>query len=297
MSLLSSTQGTPERVWSLVKTLEALNGSAPKRDLAGWLEPGYTTVTSSQRSDQDAADTRVAFAQSQGAAASLGLIEVQASEVRLTSELPAAYAEYADFVYDALLALPKDHPDAVLLAAFACVAVISDRDGPGWFSEASAKQIADAVDAGLERSETKERKFNDTKLAPWRRWMTFLGLMSPMPEGASPSIAHRLHKELLRENLALEAETPAAVLLETLRRRMPFLDGGALYAAAAARLEAPLPRTLGALISAALRDLHDEGRLELRLIGDAGDFVQLADDPQHKLVTFNQIIIREAARA
>ena len=45
MSLLSSTQGTPERVLSLLQVLAAHDGQMDRADLLAWLNPAFTQKT------------------------------------------------------------------------------------------------------------------------------------------------------------------------------------------------------------------------------------------------------------
>jgi hypothetical protein len=66
---------------------------------------------------------------------------------------------------------------------------------------------------------------------------------------------------------------------------MPYLDGGALLNETLARAGASAPRQLTRVLSVALRDLHDEGRLVMGLLGDSSDMIQLAPDPRHKTQT------------
>ena len=80
------------------------------------------------------------------------------------------------------------------------------------------------------------------------------------------------------------APLPVDTVLQTLAQRMPYLDRGALRArvAAAASIKDD-PKRLSHLLSAALRELHDEGRIELDRRGDATGYVDLAPDPFHEV--------------
>ena len=68
MSVLSSPQGTPERVWSLVAGLVALGGETDRETFDALLNPGYVKDGEQVR----AKDTLAANAL--GAASSLGVV-------------------------------------------------------------------------------------------------------------------------------------------------------------------------------------------------------------------------------
>ena len=71
MSLLSSTQGTPERVWSLIAALSASKGEIDRADAVKWLNPGFLKDNNEYSEKPDA------FNQTLGAATSLGAIEAE----------------------------------------------------------------------------------------------------------------------------------------------------------------------------------------------------------------------------
>jgi len=78
MSLLSSTQGTPERVWSLVSALHANGGTLDRTETIEWLNPGFL------RDGQDIRERPDALNQTLGAASSLHAIELDRDSVRLS---------------------------------------------------------------------------------------------------------------------------------------------------------------------------------------------------------------------
>src|SRR3546814_15399046 len=91
MSLLSATQGTPERVWSLVSVIAGNGGTLSKADAAAWLNPGFT------RNGESVQVKPTAFSQVLGAATSLGAVEADAATLRLT---PACcVTSYATFCH------------------------------------------------------------------------------------------------------------------------------------------------------------------------------------------------------
>src|SRR3546814_8574355 len=102
MSLLSSTQGTPERVWSLVSVIAGNGGALCKADAAAWLNPGFT------RNGESVQEKPTAFGQVLGAATSLGAVEADAAMLRLNpSCCVASYAAFCDWVHDTLVALDR----------------------------------------------------------------------------------------------------------------------------------------------------------------------------------------------
>jgi hypothetical protein len=143
---------------------------------------------------------------------------------------------------------------------------------------------------------------NTTKLLPWRRWLAFMGLgvSLPLVQGTPdlPLPSTRIARELARADFPVDVEMPAADLLAALAERLPYLDGGRLYAQACQRIEhAASGRRLSPLTSAALRDLHDEGFLSLRPRGDAADAARLWDDPSHLIQTFSTVLVQPAGAA
>ena len=66
MSLLSDTQGRPERVWSLLRLLQALGGRVPRSDVNTWMMPA---------SFRDSEESLSQVTQTIGSARSLGLVE------------------------------------------------------------------------------------------------------------------------------------------------------------------------------------------------------------------------------
>ena len=71
----------------------------------------------------------------------------------------------------------------------------------------------------------------------------------------------------------------AAVFLKAVAETMPYLDGGSLFDGAARRIRwKPNPRELSTPLSVALRDLHEEGRIQLKMYGDTRDAFTLSQD-------------------
>jgi hypothetical protein len=101
----------------------------------------------------------------------------------------------------------------------------------------------------------------------------------------------RLARELVRANMR-GTTLGADAFLESLAQRMPYLDRGTLFIQASRRLEwPPKDRLLSPLLSAALRELHDVGKVVLQQLGDSRDVVSLAADPTHPVAGFDRVVI------
>src|SRR3546814_21191603 len=95
MSLLSSTEGTPERVWSLVSVIAGNGGTLSKADAAAGLNRGFT------RTGEIVQVQPTAFIQVLGAATTTGAVEAYAATVRLTPAFCGTrYATFVHWSYD-----------------------------------------------------------------------------------------------------------------------------------------------------------------------------------------------------
>jgi hypothetical protein len=278
MSLLSDTQGTPDRVLSLLQLLAAHDRRLARAETLAWLNPSFVQGTPRSNASP-AAD------QTMGAALSLNFISQVENEYRLEDGLEVATLDaLADLTHRRLLSLDPAHPDAVLPQAFAFIAARSDQArGTAWVHNATNKTWAEAVNAALpERANTdaEGRRFNEYKVAPFWRWTIMQGLALDLPgQGSHPYVAPRLARELATSDLPRGDEIPVRALLDLVAERMPYLDGGPLYRAAAEKLGlAAQGRALSPLLSTALRDLHEEGVITLGARADAAGLVSLADD-------------------
>jgi hypothetical protein len=296
MSLLASTQGTPERVWSLLSVLAANDGSMSRAEAADWLNPGFT------RGGEVVSEKPTAFAQTLGAATSLGAIEVEKGMLRLNPSCSVdSYAAFCDWVHQALILLSSSEKDAVVLETFAWLAVESDRQGSiGWVHDWTNDAFADAADRSLPEGadDDGDRRINKDKLPTWRRWLVSLGLMVPLPTSPQPHplADGRAMRELARADIPVGQEIGADVFVAALATRLPYLDGGRMFVDAGRRTgHTPTPYQLSPLLSATLRNLHDEGAIELRLRGDAGDVTRLTHDPTHKVQAFHAVMMKESA--
>lgn len=294
MSLLSSTQGTPERVWSLVKLVEAHEGAMPRDQLLGWLAPAFT------QGGQRRALSGELDGQALGAATSLGLVRRESGDYALDQPAASSFQSFADQTHARLTAIDGQDPDYVVLEVFAFVVAEVERHQSTDWINASAQEFADAVEHALGGGydSTGERRFNSTKLAQWRRWLVFIGLGLELPStGFYPYVAERLLRELRSAELPTGRPIPAAEILSIIAKRMPYLDGGDLFVTLSRRLGLRLPaRRITRVLSIALRDLHDEGSVTLAVRGDATDLVELAADGQHPVKTVQTVVLAEADR-
>jgi hypothetical protein len=297
MSVLARPQGLPERVWSLVGGLSAIGGRAERSVFEALINPGFVKDGLFIQTKADLARDTL------GAASSLGLVAYDKAEGKLLHEQGFGSADaLADHVHDRLCALGNDDTNKVLLEAYAWIAAESDRSGDlGWIYDLDRKVFADRANEALVGEDEDGKPMNEFKAVAWRRWLGFLGLGVSLPLANVPdfpSPAGRIARELRRAGIKSGTEMSGQDFLKLLSDRMPYLDGGRLYLQACERIgHVPRSRFLSPLLSAALRDLHDEGLLVLRPRGDATDALTLTDDSSHAIQTFNLVIIVSGAQA
>jgi hypothetical protein len=286
MSLLSSPQGTPERVWSLVAGLSALGGTSSRGAYDDLLNPGF------ERDGAEVKAKATLAADAHNAALSLGLVEIDRNQVSLAVPLPSDFAGFADLLHDRLAALEADSADTVILGGFAWMAAESDRQGGvEWIYQMGRDAFADQANTGLSGKE-----MNPTRLPAWRRWLAFLGLGVTMPHDRNapdyPSPSSRMVRELERSELRVEAQLGANEFVALLARRMPYLDRGRLFNQACQRIShAPIGARLSPLLSSALRELHDDETIRLMPSGDAAERVRLTEDAAHPIDTFTTVTL------
>ncbi|MBD0703850.1 hypothetical protein PsyrCH409_06290 [Pseudomonas viridiflava] len=281
MSLLSDIQGSAERIWSLLRLLDANGGWMKRDEVPQWMNPQFT-AESSVAPGPDA----TALSQTVGAAVSVGLIAATDGGYRLLLEnVPLRFDGFADAVHQTLCQLPSGHADYVVLEAYAAIVILTEKyGGTHWIRERNNTELADTVLAQALRADSEEeRRFNSTKLTPWVRWVTFMGLAMPQQARGAlyPTITERLERELsvLVDTLSPVTEHVFADFLVSLGQRMPYIDGGALFIDLAQREGLrPMGRRLSRVLSNALRDLHDDGRIELIAVGDTAGMYELVGE-------------------
>jgi hypothetical protein len=286
MSLLSSPQGTPERVWSLVAGLSALGGTSPRGPYDDLLNPGF------ERDGAEVKAKAALAADAHNAALSLGLVESGRDQVSLSAPVPSDFAGFADLLHDRLAALEADGTDTAILEGYAWIAAESDRQGGvEWIYQTGRDAFADQANSGLSGKE-----MNTTRLPAWRRWLAFLGLGVTMPHDRNapdfPSPAARMVRELERSGLTAGTQLGAAEFVSLLARRMPYLDRGRLFTQACQRIShTPNGARLSPLVSLALRELHEDQSIRLVPSGDAAERVRLTEDSAHPIDAFTTVIL------
>lgn len=280
MSLLSDTQYTPQRIYSLLRLLEAQDGPMGFDTIVTWFKPRARGFE--QRGNEE---DQSSIRQLIGATTSLGFIESPSqNRYRLSIVVPATLEGFADLAHEHLIGVGWDDADSVVLEAYAAVVVLTELDQQTSWLDAVAKDRAARINAAIRPGEPgKDGKvpdrFNATKYSPWLRWMTFLGLGFALPKGEFyPYPVQRLQRELARARTAKPFDVRDFMVL--VAGWMPYLDGGRLFAASAeqARL-APRERSVSRVLSGAFRDLHDDKRITLETIGDAAQTYALASEP------------------
>lgn len=293
MSLLSDTAHTPERIFGLLKLLDALGGEAP-RDVV-------QSIMISRAEEQ------VAFTQTVGAATSLNLIGTDRTTLRCqVAPTPTTQAEFSDLCYDRILAATdggrgdaeEDDDNALLLIAYAIVALKCDQlRSLSWFCDhLDVSSFADEVRAAAATANPSGALFNTTKKAPWQRWMVNLGLIEDIGQGSFiPDVTRRLRSEIARAGPQFAVTQPASQFVRWARTRLPFLPGGHLFASVTG--QAPRPGECGVLLSAALRNLRDEGIIRLTTVGDAAGQVGLTSDYADPSKSFSEVSFMDRSPA
>jgi len=283
MSLLSDTNHSPQRIYALLRLLEAQDGQLSFDSIRTWLKPAMRGL------DQKGSEENTNIRQLLGATASLGLIESPSqNQYQTTAPVPSTIEAFADAVHDRLVGLDTYHADSIVLEAFAAITVLTEAEqGTSWL-DLKAKDRAARINAAVlafdaNEDDEEKKRFNETKYSPWKRWMIFLGLGVPMPKSdLYPYPAERLQREIarMRADETIPRVLEIGVFINMIAELMPYLDGGRLFLASADRARLPpLGRRISRVLSGALRDLHDDKRLVLEAIGDARDMYALAQEP------------------
>lgn len=297
MALLAATRGTPERVWALAKHLDAHGGGAPRSALQQWLRPRWDGVIDVARHERD----RLLVTEVFDAAGGLGLVERSAERVNLRiADLPADIIGFADLIHQLLRDQPEQSADADILDAFACAVVQTEVVGNRqWLSDWTSAQIADLFTRSLRPRDTEkdDQRYNTTRHASWMRWVEFVGLNLTLSARTTLlSVTDRLQRMLRAGDLPRDRELAPQELLAWIASTMPYLDGGTLFLAAANRMNYRPSTTVSRLLSAALRDLHEDGVITLTVPrGDAQLAARLAADPFADIRGFNAVTLNGAA--
>ncbi len=250
MSLMSSPQGRPQAVYSLLRLLDAV-GPLDGVALAGWMMPDAPRGGSNARllATVDCAMS-LGFAEKTGGGWALGL-----------SVLPDTFDDFLDEVHSSLCR--SNSPDRDVLSAFAAVVAKCERPKVTDWLRSGPDLFAAEVRAAMPEGQT----FNKERLSAWRDWVCALGLgfdNNPALGVFYPRLSGRLRR-VIRQQKQFEpdAEIEAEGFLRVISQEMPYADGGALWSGASSALNLPPQRRLSVCLSEALRDLHTTGELEL----------------------------------
>jgi len=275
MSLLTDTQGTPERVWSTMSAVAAANGLLDRDDLQALLNPNFV------RNGQERAPTDSAPKQAIGASVSLGLITLENGRYRLGVEPAPDYATFTDRVHARLCSINASDPDYLVLETYAWMLLeIDKRQSLLWTAE-SAPNFAKAAENDIGNPVGGELRINPTKITPWQRWIQVMDLAIDLPGnlGFYPTLTGRLVREIEGMDLPKDTEIPFGNFLAAAARAMPYIDGGALHELVLKKTgQKTDSRRLSRLLSMGLRDLADASRIELVIRGDAINTFELAAD-------------------
>jgi hypothetical protein len=257
-----------------VRLLHEAGEALPTDTIAGWLVPRNIIGR------DEVVRPKEALEQTISAARSLRLIS-ENSPVSPTVPVPDAIEGFADVAHRQLCALPNDDANIVVLKVYAWFVIRADQD-PGSLYRPGREALAAEIDGAFPRSEGEEaRTFNSTKFAPWARWVSFLGLGSELPNAPFfPYPAERVLRELraIAAVDGFDTDLDFRDVRNQLSRRMSYLDGGEIFGEMSQRLGLRT-RTLSRVLSSVLRDLHQEGQIQLTALGDSAERVPFAPDP------------------
>src|SRR3546814_15946779 len=114
MSLLSDTNHSPQRIYAVLRLLDAQDGQLGFDAIRTWLKPTIRGI------EQKGSEEDTNIRQLLGAAASLGVIDSPAqNQYKLTAPAPATIEYFADAPHARMVGLDMDHPACYVLAAFA----------------------------------------------------------------------------------------------------------------------------------------------------------------------------------
>ncbi len=295
MSLLTATQGTPNRVFGLLRLLSEAGTPLSQETIAGWLSPH------NKIGNNEVIRPREALEQTLSAARSLRLIS-DASPTTNAVEIPATIEDFADLAHRHLCDSPETDANTLVLRVFAWFVLRSEHDAAGLHRSDRETLVAD-FNKVFPRPEGKDAKtFNLTKFSPWARWVSFLGLGMELPNTPFwPSPVERVLRELraVAKQVGYGRDLDFRDVQEQLVKRTPYLDGGEIFVEIVEKT-GWRPRGLSRVLSAAFRELHLDQEIKLTMLGDSAQRVPFAPDPNDLtgLPGANRIrIYEEAARA
>jgi len=289
MSILSSPQGRPERIYSLYRARVVAPVDIATPQLRPFLNPGFTD-------DGEVVSMKADLLSNVfGAAQVFELSELANS----TNETPLTYDAFLDHLHTVLAALPADHLDSVLLRTYAFFVVKSESESSTSWLDDYKQGIEDQISAALMRRSDDAKAMNPTKFLAWRQWMVALGLMvsNPRPNAMEIlDVTRRLRREVLKPGFAEADEMSARDFINRVARAMPYLDGGAFFLEASQSLSlTPKQGIVSRVLSYALQDLHSDGVISLDLRGDQSGICHLKGDDLHERQSFVDVRVLRPA--
>jgi len=283
MSILSSPQGRPERVYSLYRARTVVSPEITNVLMRPFLSPGFESDGETIIMKQEL------LADVFGAAQVFDLPEMATQ----TREFPLSYENFLDRLHSKLASLDANHIESVLLRSFAFFVVKSEREGNTSWLDENRQGIEDQITSALSSISDDSIAMNSTKFTAWRKWMVALGLMVPNPRAKSLEIldvSGRLERELRGPSFENVGVMSAKDFLGRVARTMPYLDGGVMYNELSQSLSVtPRQGVVSRVLSYALQDLHTDRVLSLSLQGDGAGSYQLKGDDLHERQSFMEV--------
>jgi len=248
-------------------------------EVSGWLMPESDEIETAVTQTIDAARSLELISGTEKLAAYSTLLDREA---------------FADVVHRRLVRANQDDADFVLLEMLAWMVVRTHRENAeSWINAGSIVNMCDLAKMDLWPEEEGRGRFNDTKWQPWVRWITFLGLAEAFQNARlHVTLYERLSRIIseVGEELGKGKAIPARTFLAAIAARMPYIDGGTIYASVAARLALGSPGHLSPTLSDALRELHVDGEISIDSPNDAADPVLLAPNSFQPKPAFLQTV-------
>lgn len=293
MSLLSATQGRPERVRALFNLVHGCGGALARADIAAWMAPPRRGHGLSP------GDTKLALDATLQVASDMKLVSRSREQVEVIHGTPLSTSEFADHVHNHLTNLPLEDKDCVVLAAYAAAAAMAEVENT--LSLRWGKESADRIDSLLmkfmprtdEEVQKNTKIFNSAKVGAWKNWLTCMGLAWSWGSEILLSPAERIRRESFAffEVRGTGAEIDAVEFGKWVAVRFPYLDGGYLFEKVADAVELPKSRPASHLLTRALRELHDDEHIELLQYGDSARSLELAPGV-HDIKRFTHVVLK-----
>lgn len=278
----------PDAVLALVRFLGQCEAEPKEKEVCAWMLPATASPSSPERLDDPskrATDVR-------RVAEHLGL--VAKGGFRLLEEAPKDRDAFGDLLHEKFI----ERRQYDVIDTYASMVVEIELQGTRWLSgsvESISHTLAERVK--VEDRAGEKALFNDSRWAGFRAWVIAMGLGLPGPDRVAPFLPHpaaRLARVVRTlDEFAHGNEMRADVFLESIGRRMPYLDHGERYDAAWFRAKDRPAREVSRVLSHALLDLERNKHLELRYEGgDRPGARRLADGVR----AFATVRLGEAAR-